>query len=105
MCWLKALFLNANQTTYSNNFLFARMILNVYYVDAQVTLVDYKTFNAYSLVPNVTTGWFIWNFFTKIVSQQTCVLYETFFVKKFQMNEPVVPFAPESMVEGDTIAR
>ena len=46
----------------------------------------------YSLGPNVTTGWFIWNFFTKIVSQQTCVLYETCFVKKFQMNQPVVTF-------------
>ena len=46
----------------------------------------------YSLVPNVTTGWFIWNFFTKIVSQQTCVLYETCFVKKFQMSQRVVTF-------------
>ena len=30
----------------------------------------------YSLVPNITHVLFIWNFFTKIVSQQSCVLYE-----------------------------
>ena len=35
---------------------------------------------------------FIWNFFIKTVSQQTHVLYETSFVKKFQMNQPVLTF-------------
>ena len=36
--------------------------------------------------------WFIWEIFTKIVSQQTCFMCETFFVKIFQMNQPVVTF-------------
>ena len=44
----------------------------------------------YSLLPNVTTGWFIWEIFTTIVTQQTCFMCETFFVKIFQMNQPVV---------------
>ena len=46
----------------------------------------------YSLLPNVTTGWFIWEIFTRIVSQQTCFMCETFFVKIFQMNQQVVTF-------------
>ena len=33
-----------------------------------------------------------WNFFTKIVSQQTCVLFDTIFVKKFQMKDTCVTF-------------
>ena len=43
-------------------------------------------------MPNVTHVWFIWNFFTNIVSQQTYVLFDTIFVKKFQMNHTYVTF-------------
>ena len=40
----------------------------------------------YSLLPNVATGWFIWNFFTIIASQQTSV-FRKHFCEKIP-NEP-----------------
>ena len=46
----------------------------------------------YSLLPNLTTGWFIWENITKNVSHKTHVCCETNFVKIFQMNQPVVTF-------------
>ena len=54
----------------------------------------------YSLVLNVATGWFIWNFFTKHVSYKTHVCCDTIFVKKFQMNQPVVTFGTREYFVG-----
>ena len=36
----------------------------------------------YSLVPNVTTGWFIWNFVAKNVSHKTRVYCNTIFTSR-----------------------
>ena len=52
----------------------------------------------YSLLPNVTTGWFIWKIFTKIASQQTCVMCETNFVKISFMNQLVVCYIRQQRV-------
>ena len=45
-----------------------------------------------------------WNFFVKIMSQQTCVWCDTIFVKKFQMNYTCATFGTREYISEQSIS-